>query len=305
MLGSAAPPAAARSAVSGGTVEAALRPAGAAENSAVRTGVRFVTPDHPFCSALYAWLLWASSAASVKRMPSLAGPLGALVALAALVGLLAMLIHWDIFDRIDDWVGTQIDKRLPPSWPRTSPSATPKGDAPPSGGDDPPPKGGGSKDTCPDGSGRCKSDDQPVVPPTAFPPECVPWPSAREMAKAQVWDKVTTSIPVLGPLVNGFSLCFHTGPGSPAQSQQRVMDAFDDAARELQEANSIWENSYASLIDTLSPEVQKIARDVLGPDGYVQTVSTAAALPLVHAAYLCVAPVVALLACSAILVWAV
>ena len=86
---------------------------------------------------------------------------------------------------------------------------------------------------------------------------------------------------------------------------QKVAAAMQQSSRSLQEASTQWQDAYVRFLGYLGPDILAATKDVLGPQGYIDVIAQYATLPLNHAVQLLVAPVVGLLVCSAILVWAI
>ena len=241
-------------------------------------------------------------------MTEVYAPVLMLVLIVALVALGVWLAKSHVLDGVQAWINKEIWSFAPPSWPRPDappaqpdptptpqPTAAPTPQAPTPGGDPP---------WCPDGSGTCHSDDTPKVPPVGYPPGCEKGEiSESAFNRKMLWDRWTTIIPVFGPLANGISLC--TGGGATRDPGQDAADALSDANFSLRHATAIWQDAYVEALKDLGPTVLRATKDVFGPSGLMQATAEAAALPLVQAARLLIAPMLALLICSFMLVWAV
>ena len=227
------------------------------------------------------------------------------IGLVLLVGVLAFFV-WvarsGVLDGFINWLSNWIEKVAPPSW-----SPPPKGDDP-----EPTPVGApvGSPTTaapqhavdppwCPDGSGMCTTDDTPIVPPVPYPPECSKDNISVEAFKsADRWSKWTPSIPLFGPLVNG--MVFAGGFTDPTMGSYY---AAADASLHLKQAVAIWQDAYVNYLRQIGPTVLRVTKDLFTSDGFIETTAQAAALPLVQAAHLLIAPVLGLLVCSLILIF--
>lgn len=243
-------------------------------------------------------------------MVQLAPPLVALVAIVGLVAIGALLWHVGLVRRLNDWISSVVWHQLPPSWPRPPsevPPATPP-DPDPDPPPDPPeaPSSGGGADPpwCPDGSGACSTDDSPVVAPVGYPPGC----SKDEISESafhhsQVFQRWATIIPLFGPLANGISMT--TGGGATPGIGGGIGKALVDASFDLKEATALWQDAYVHFLQELAPEVLHMAKDVFGEGGFINVTAEYSSLPLKQAAHLLVCPVLGLLVCSAMLVWAV
>ena len=108
------------------------------------------------------------------------------------------------------------------------------------------------------------------------------------------------AIPIFGPIIQAAN----QGHGNDGP-QAGVARVTQQANQILQEAIAQWESAYAHYLQALGPVLARVTKDVLAPSGYVQTASTFATMPLLHLAHLLVAPMLALLVCAALLVWAV
>jgi len=236
-----------------------------------------------------------------------------LLVLVLIVGMLALgvwIFKSGILDGVQGGINKEIWSLAPPSWPR--PDAPPS-ESPPAGSEPAPtpaPTAGSPTPSgpdppwCPDGSGKCSSDDTPVVPPVGYPPGCKKGEiSPSAFNRKMHWDRWTTIIPVFGPLANGISLC--TGGGATRDPGQDATDALSDADFSLRHATAIWQDAYVQVLKDLGPTVLRVSKDVFGPHGLMEATAEAAALPLVQAARLLIAPMFALLVCSFMLVWAV
>jgi len=230
------------------------------------------------------------------------GPIGALVLLVAVIGA-AVVFFQQGWPQLKKWVDKMIWKSLPPDWPRPLPpgGARPPGSAPaggPTAAAPAKPQAPAASD-CPNGTGHCQSDDKPIVAPVAAPPACrnLSVNSFKNAKTKQLWQ---SAVPVIGPLVGGFEQAF--GAETP---MQKVAEAMQQSSRSLQEASAQWQNAYVRFLGYMGPAILDATKDVLGPHGYIDVIAQYATLPLNHAVQLLVAPVLGLLVCSAILVWAI
>ena len=240
-------------------------------------------------------------------MPQVYAPMLMTVLVVAMFGLIAWMFTSGVLDEFYAWINKEIWALAPPSWPRPVP---PTADTPSSGdepGPDPTPAPtpeSSDPPWCPDGSGTCESDDKPVVPPVGYPPGCEKDDiSVNTFNHRQTWDRWTTIIPIFGPLFNGISMC--TGGGATRDPQQGATDALQEAMFSLKQAGAVWEDAYVNLLDELGPTVLRVSKDIFSSDGLINMTAEAAAMPLVQAARLLIAPMLGLLVCSLLLVWAV
>jgi hypothetical protein len=121
----------------------------------------------------------------------------------------------------------------------------------------------------------------------------------RAWAAKQKWGY--GAVPVIGPIWQSIDVI--SGRGDPMQN---LLDQLQHSSNDLQEATVQWQNAYFRFLGGLAKDLLPAARAVLDPKGgLVRLTADAAAMPLNHAAYLLVAPVLGLLVCSAVLVWAV
>lgn len=225
------------------------------------------------------------------------GPMGALVLLVAVIGG-AVVFFKQGWPQLQKWVDKIVWKSLPPDWPRpVPPGGAPPRSAAPGGGPaaaEPP-----ATSDCPNGTGNCLSDDKPIVAPVPLPPACrnLSVNSFKAAKTKQLW---LSALPVIGPLVGGFEQAF--GAETP---MQKVAEAMQQSSRSLQEASAQWQNAYVRFLGYMGPAILNATKDVLGAHGYIDVIAQYATLPLNQAVQLLVAPVVGLLVCSAILVWAI
>jgi histidine ammonia-lyase len=124
--------------------------------------------------------------------------------------------------------------------------------------------------------------------------------SAAQVQAQRSYERWTSSVPLFGPLVSGLRQL--SGYQTVAQELQEEQAA---AAAELQAGATQYQDSYTIFLGDMAPQVYAVAKDVLGPGGYIDVVTQYATLPLVYAAHDLIAPVVALFCCALILVWAV
>ena len=232
-------------------------------------------------------------------------------AAAVVVGLVAAIALFVAFMKLGypafkTWLAAQLDRRLPPSWPRpqgTAPTTAPTAPTAPTGGGGTPAPGAPSADppSCPNGSGLCSSDDgDPKVAPVPVDTSC----EHVSEADFQAWknkQKWYDMLPVLGPLWQSVDAA--VGRGDP---MQKILDYTNRAAIDLREATVQWQNSYMQILGTLGADILPVTQALLDPHaGLVALTSEVAAMPLNHAAYMLIAPILGLLTCSAALAWAV
>lgn len=231
-------------------------------------------------------------------MVSIASPAVMLVVLVAVVGALVLFAKKG-YPALQQWVTRQVTKRLPPDFPRPPQAAGPPSSEPrPS----PPTDGPTSAPMCPpDGSGGCASDDKPVVAPVGLPPACSNVSSAdfKAWARKQKWGY--GAIPIIGPIWKSVDLI--NGAGDP---MSKLLDQIQQSSTDLREATVQWQNSYFRFLGDLAKDLLPATESILDPHkGLIQLAADTAAMPLNHAAYMLVAPVLGLLVCSAILIWAI
>ena len=77
--------------------------------------------------------------------------------------------------------------------------------------------------------------------------------------------------------------------GGKTSPDAGVAQVVQQASNVLQEATAQWENTYTQFLQALGPLVLRATKDVLGPNGYVNTVVTYSTLPLVHLSNLIIA----------------
>jgi hypothetical protein len=224
--------------------------------------------------------------------------MSALAAVALAAALFLVLQRVGVIQKISDWIAALLRQAAPPDWRPPAPAPTTPAPAAPAPAAPAPAAPAPAARDCPDGSGLCDTDDAPPVPPVGFPPAC-DHISADDMARHLALQRAFASFPIVGPLVGGLSQCF----GLTANPEAKVAQELQASSDLLREANALWENAYVRFLAELAPEVKLIAQDVLGPQGYVAVLADYASAPLLHAAYLLVAPVLGLLLCSALLVW--
>ena len=231
-------------------------------------------------------------------------PAAMLVGLVALVGAFLLFLKMG-YPKLQAFVTKIVTKHLPPSWPRppteagtSSPTSSPTTPPPPS---EDPTEPVGPPTNCPDGSGGCPTDDTPVVAPVAYPPACkdVNSDTFRAWAAKEKWGYGAT--PIIGPIWKSMDMVI--GNGDP---MQKIMDQVQQASMHLEEASAQWQNAYFKFLGVLAKDILPATQVLMDPHkGLVQLTAETAALPLNHAAYMLVAPVLSLLVCSAILVWAI
>ena len=239
-------------------------------------------------------------------MLDISHPVVALVILVALVGAF-VAIAVRVFPKLQGWLQSLAKKGAAGAGgdPGKGGTAPPPGAAAPSAGDKGD-KGDKNPKDCPDGTGRCPSDDTPPVdPPVPWPAACRPWPpgpTAQKFADYNNKVALQTCIPIGGAIWSGVDQL--RGHGSPIGP---ISDAVAWAAADLKEAGEQWENSYVRFLGTLAKDILPVVQDVFGKDakhGFVGITAEHAALPLTQAVQLMIAPIAALLICSVILVWA-
>ena len=247
-------------------------------------------------------------------MPTVYAPVLVLICIVALLGLGVWIFKSGAMDGLYSWINKEVWAIAPPSWPRpvppTADNAPPTSEDSPAASPVPDPtgspaaSGGGGRPRCPDGSGTCESDDTPRVPPVGYPPGCGKDDiSVETFNRRQTWNRWTTAVPIFGPMINGISLAMDGG--ATHDPSQQANDALQNANFSLQQANAIWQDAYVNYLTQIGPTVLRVTKDVFGADGMISVTAEAAALPLVQAAHLLVAPMLGLLVCSLILVWAV
>lgn len=236
-------------------------------------------------------------------MQSLISPVVLLVGLVGIVGAFLLFLKRG-YPALQAWVAKVVTKHLPPSWPRPPTAAGPPTPSQPPSSEAPPPSTAPAAlppTSCPDGSGGCSTDDSPVVPPVGFPPACSDVTSSdfKAWAAKQKWGYGAT--PVIGPIWKSIDII-----NGNADPMQKLMDQIQKNSNDLQEASAQWQNAYFRFLGTLAKDILPATQVLMDPHkGLIQLTADVAAMPLTHAAYMLVAPVMGLLVCSAILVWAV
>ena len=216
------------------------------------------------------------------------------LSLLAIAGVVLVGLYIS-YPRLSTIIARLWDKRFP------SPPTDGTGDNPdPDNPDIPEP------DCIPDGGGKCSSDDDPPVSDTPWTSECMDimrkGATDAKFRRARTNDWLKECIPLFGPLISGLSQVFGGGTGNPLTDIQQTAKASSFA---LQAGSAQWENAFSKFIGEESSSINKVVTALLGQDGYIELVAKYSATPLNQAAKLLVPPVLSLLACSFILVWAI
>ena len=227
-------------------------------------------------------------------MTSVTVPLLALVSVVGSFALCIFLWKTGAFDGLIALIGGKVAApaaspvQAPPTSSHPSPAATTPTEPP----------------YCPDGSGRCTSDEYPVVPPVGYPPGCKKGQiSASAYERYQNFQQVKISIPIFGPLINGMSQC--VGGAATRKPTQGASAALQSATWRLKQATAVWQDAYTNYLNMAAPIVLRASKDLFAQDGFINVTAEYAALPLVQAAHLLIAPMIGLLLISIVLVWAV